>query len=274
MLVPVIGIIQISPDAAHADRYTYLPEIGLAIAAIWAVADGSVRWKQRRPCGVKPINPNTPPNPTTPQGRLILGGLMAAVIGALMICAHAQTSYWKNNETLWTRALACTSGNSVAHNNIGYALYQKGDVKDAISHYKQALENYPNYAEAHYNLGVVFLKMGELDDAIAEYKQALKIKPDYMEAHFDLGAALALKGNLDEAVAQYRKVLEIRPDYPEADYNLGKVLLLKGDLDGAMACLDKTTAASPDPRQDGTTSATNFCKNGIGNAPLCAIGRR
>ncbi len=246
MLVPVIGIIQISPDAAHADRYTYLPEIGLAIAAIWAVADGSVRWKQRRPCGVKPINPNTPPNPTTPQGRLILGGLMAAVIGALMICAHAQTSYWKNDETLWTRALVCTSGNSVAHNNIGYALYQKGDVKDAISHYKQALENYPNYAEAHYNLGVVFLKMGELDDAIAEYKQALKIEPDYMEAHFDLGAALALKGNLDEAVAQYQKVLEIRPDYAEADYNLGKVLLLKGDLDGAMACLDKTTTGSPD----------------------------
>jgi tetratricopeptide (TPR) repeat protein len=225
MLVPVIGIIQISPDAAHADRYTYLPGIGLAIAAIWAVADESVRWKQR---------------------RLILGGLMAGVIGALMICAHAQTSYWKNDETLWTRALDCTPGNSVAHNNLGYALYQKGNVKDAIRHYKQALENYPNYAEAHYNLGVVFLKMGALDDAIAEYRQALKIVPDYMEAHFDLGAALALKGNLDEAVAQYRKVLEIRPDYAEADYNLGKVLLLKGDLDGAMTCLDKTTIGSPD----------------------------
>ena len=225
MLVPVIGIIQISPDAAHANRYTYLPEIGLALAGTWAVADWSAGWKQR---------------------RVILGGLMAIIIGALAICGHAQTSYWKNGETLWTRALDCTSDNSVAHNNIGYALYQKGKVEDAIRHYKQALEINPNYAQAHFNLGVIFLKQGELDDAIAEYKQALKIDPDYMEAHFDLGSALALKGNLDEAIAQYRKVLEIRPEYAEADYNLGRVLLLKGDLNEAMAHLDKTNAGSPD----------------------------
>ena len=116
--------------------------------------------------------------------------------------------------------------------------------------------------------------MGELDDAIAEYKQALKIDPTTWKPTSTWALRLALKGNLDEAVAQYQKVLEISPDYAEADYNLGKVLLLKGDLDGAMACLDKTTTGNPDPRQDGSTSATNFYRNGIGNAPWCAIGRR
>ena len=226
MLVPVIGIIQISPDAAHADRYTYLPEIGLAIAVAWAVADWSAGWKYR---------------------RMILGALMISVIGALTACGHIQTSYWKDGESLWERALACTSDNSVAHNNIGYTLYQKGEVEDAIRHYNLALKINPNYAQAHFNLGVVFLKKGALNDAIAECKQALKIDPDYMEAHFDLGAALALQGNLDEAAGQYRKVLEISPDYAEAEYNLGKVLLLKGDLDEAMSCLDKTSAGSPDP---------------------------
>ena len=225
MLVPVIGIIQISPDAAHADRYTYLPEIGLAIAGIWAVGDWSVGWKHR---------------------RMILGALMTAVIGALMVCGHIQTAYWKDSESLWTRALACTSRNSVAHSNYGYVLYQKGDVQDAIRNYKEALEINLDYAQAHFNLGVVFLNRGELEDAIAEYKQALKIDPDYMEAHFDLGSALALNGNLEEAIAQYRKVLEIKPDYAEADYNLGRILLLNGNLDEAMACLDKTAAGGPD----------------------------
>lgn len=225
MLVPVIGIIQISPDAAHADRYTYLPEIGLAIAGIWAVADWSARWKQR---------------------RFILGGLMAIVIGGLIVCGRAQTSYWQNGMSLWTRALACTSANSVAHNNIGYVLYRNGDVEDAISHYHQALKINPDYAQAHFNLGVVFLKKGDVEDAITEYRQALAIMPDYMEAHFDLGAALVLTGNLDEAVAEYRKVLKIQPDYAEAEYNLGRVLLLNGDFGEAIALFDKTNAGSKD----------------------------
>jgi tetratricopeptide (TPR) repeat protein len=224
MLFPVIGVIQISPDAAHADRYTYLPEIGLAIAVTWLIGDLSIQWKRR---------------------QLVLGGLMIAVISALTICGHAQTSYWQNGQILWSRALACTSRNSVAHNNIGYVLYQKGDIEDAINQYNQALEINPNYAQAHFNLGVVFLKRGEVDDAIAEYNQALQIMPDYLEAHFDLGAALVLKGNLPEAIAQYRKVLKIKPDYAEACYNLGRVLLLNGDWDEAMVCLDKTAAGSP-----------------------------
>ena len=225
MLFPVMGIIQISPDAAHADRYTYLPEIGLAIAVTWLIGDLSIQWKQR---------------------KLVLGGLIIAVISALTICGHAQTSYWQNGQTLWSRALACTSRNSVAHNNIGYVLYQKGDVEDAIKQYNQALEINPNYAQAHFNLGVVHLKRGEVDDAIAEYNHALAIMPDYMEAHFDLGTALALKGNLDGAIAQYQQVLKMQPDYAEANYNLGRVLLLNGDTDKAIGYLDKTFAADSD----------------------------
>ena len=149
---------------------------------------------------------------------------MAIIIGALAVCGNAQTSYWQNGQTLWTRALDCTHANSVAHNNIGYVLYQKGDVEDAIQHYNLALKINPNYAQAPFNLGVVFLKSGKIDEAIAEFNHALAIMPDYLEAHFDLGAALVLKGNLNEAIAQYQQVLKIQPDYAEADYNLDQVI--------------------------------------------------
>ena len=97
MLVPMIGIVS-AGDFAHADRNTYLPQIGLYVLVTWAVADWGARWNQR---------------------RLVWGGLMIAVVGALMFCARAQASYWKNSESLWTRALACTSGNYLAHNNLG-----------------------------------------------------------------------------------------------------------------------------------------------------------
>ena len=174
-------------DAAHADRYTYLPEIGLAIAVTWAVADWSAGWKHR---------------------RAVLGGLMIAVIGALMVCAHIQTSYWKNDETLWTRALDCTSGNSVAHNNLGLALAKKGDVEGAIAQFRQALEIHPDDAEIHYNLGVALFVKGDLDGAIAQYQKALDNAPDNAEFHNNLGTALFAKGSVEEAIAQFQESIK------------------------------------------------------------------
>ncbi|MGD1083144.1 MAG: tetratricopeptide repeat protein [Verrucomicrobiota bacterium] len=247
MVFPVIGIIQISPDTAHADRYTYLPQIGLALAGTWAVAEWGAGWKYRRE---------------------IFGALMIAVVGALMVCAHRQTSYWQDPESLWTRALARTSNNSVAHNNIGHALFQKGKLEEAVGHYKQALEINTNYAQAHYNLGVVCLKQNDTDGAIAEFIRAMRVRPDYMEAHFDLGTALALKGDLDEAILEYKTALEIEPDFVQANYNLGKALLLKGDVDPAMSCLSKTIPVSQDPLANWYNFGNGFLQE---PDPSCAI---
>jgi tetratricopeptide (TPR) repeat protein len=223
MLVPAIGLVQIS-FYAHADRYTYLPGIGLAIAGTWAVADWSQGWKHR---------------------RLVLGCLMAALTGVLMVWGHIQTSYWKNSESLWIRALACTPANSVAHNNLGNALVKDGKVDDAIEHYKKALEINPAYDMAHYNLGDALVMKGNLGEAIAQYRKALEINPSYEDAHYNLGNALAMKGNLEEAIAHYRKALESGPGSAEAHNNLGKALAMQGNLEEAIAHYQKAVAIKP-----------------------------
>ena len=224
MLFPVIGVIQILFNVAHADHYTYLPEIGTAIALTWSVAEWSARWKRR---------------------RWILGGLMAAVIGALTVRAHTQTAYWKDNETLWTRTLDCTSGNSVAHNDLGLALAQKGDVEGAIAQYKMALEIHPNDEDVHYNLGVELFLKGDVDGAVAQYKTALEIAPGNAEYHNNLGSALFAKGAVEDAVAQFEESLTIQPDHADARFNLGTALLKLGKLDEAIAQFRKTLEINP-----------------------------
>jgi tetratricopeptide (TPR) repeat protein len=236
MLVPVIGLIQIS-YYAHADRYTYLPGIGMAIAGTWAVADWSAGWKYR---------------------RLIVGGLMVTAIATLAVCGHIQTSYWKDNPTLWARALACTSDNAVALNNMGTFLVKHGKLEDAIVDFKKSLQIMPQFADAMNNLGKALALQGADDEAIGFYQKALEIKPDFLNARLNLGNLLLKHGRLDEAAAQFRSALEIQPDAEEAQYNLGKALLLKGDYDGAVACFQKMAPLSPVPLERWQSLAKHF----------------
>ena len=169
MMIPVIGIVQIS-YYAHADRYTYLPQIGLYLLLTWAAADLCAGWRHR---------------------RLVLGGCSTVILVALIFCAHTQVSYWRNSESLWTHVLACTSDNYTAHNNLGDALFQKGNVDEAITQYQTALQIKPDYAGAHNNLGNALLQKGRVDEAITHYQAALQIKPDYAEAQNNLAWVLA-----------------------------------------------------------------------------------
>jgi tetratricopeptide (TPR) repeat protein len=225
MLVPVVGIVQISFNAAHADRYTYLPGIGLVLAGTWAVGDWSLGWKQR---------------------RAALGGLMAAVIGALMVCAWKQTTYWKSDETLWSHTLACTTDNYLAHCNLAEALLQKGRVDEAIAHYQKVLEVKPDYAQAHYDLALALRQKGRVDEAIAQYQYALQINPGYAEAHNNLAEALLQKGRVDEAITQYQKILQIKPDSANAHFNLAIALRQKGRVDEAIAQYQQALQINPD----------------------------
>ena len=207
MLVPVIGLVQIS-YYAHADRYTYLPEVGLYLMVTWAAAELCAGWRQR---------------------RLVLGGLATVILVALILCARTQTMYWRDSETLWTHTLACTSDNAVAHFYLGKTLFQKGQTDEAIAQYQQALEIKPNYAAAQGNIGNALVKKGQMDEAIAQYQQALQIDPDYAEVCNNLGNALLSKGRADEAVIQYQKALQLKPDAVDVLNNLAWLLATSPD---------------------------------------------
>ena len=237
MLVPVIGLVS-SGLRAHADRYTYLPQIGLYLIIAWA-ATGLVAGRR--------------------HGRLLVGGLAFAVVVALILCARSQVSYWRNSELLWTHTLACTSANVIAHNNLGNALFQKGNVDEAFVHYQKALQINPDYAEAHVNLGNALFKKGNVDEAFVHYQKALQINPDYAEAHVNLGNALLLRGNVDEAIVHYQKALHIEPDYATAHDNLGYALLQKGNVDEAIDHFQKALRINPEYAK---------AHNSLGNALL------
>ena len=224
MLIPVIGVVQIS-YYAHADRYTYLPQIGLYVLLTWGAAE---LCGGRRYC------------------RLVLGGLAAVILAALIFGARTQASYWRNSESLWVHTLACTSDNCVADDNFGLVLYQKGKVDEAIAHYQKALALEPNFANAHYNLGNALFDKGRVDEAMAQFQEALKIQPDFAEAHNNLGNALLGKGRVDEAMAEIQEALKIQPDFAAAHNNLGNALVDKGRVDEAIAQYQKALNIQPD----------------------------
>jgi tetratricopeptide (TPR) repeat protein len=224
MLVPAIGLVQ-SGLRAYADRYTYLPQIGLYLMLTWGAADLCAGWRHR---------------------RVVLGGGSAIILTALIICARAQTAYWRNSESLWTHTLACTSANYIAHNNLGYALLQKGSVDEAMVHFQKSLQIKPDDAEACYNLGYALLQKGRVNEAIAHFHKALQINPDYSEAHNNLGNVLLQMGSVAEAITHYQKALQIKPDNAVIRNNLGNALFQKGRVDEAITQYQAALQIRPD----------------------------
>jgi protein O-mannosyl-transferase len=198
MLLPVLGLIQVG-NQAHADRYTYLPQIGICIAVTWLAAEWHL-------------------------SRMAFGGLMTAVIAVLMVCAWKQTTYWKDNETLWNHTINCTTNNFEARSNLGSALMEKGKVDDAITQFQEALRINPRAANVHNNLGTGLHQKGRVDEAIAEIQKALQINPDNALFHFNLAKMLQQTGRTAEAIAQYQMDLQIDPADVDAQYNLAWLL--------------------------------------------------
>jgi protein O-mannosyl-transferase len=219
MLVPAIGIVQISYHS-HADRFTYLPGVGLVLAVTWLVAEWRV-------------------------SRVALGSLMAGLLALFMFCAWQQTGYWQSSETLWSHTLACTTDNDVAQNNLGFDLMQRGRMNAAITCFQQALQIRPDDADARNNLGYAFLQIGKADKAIPCFQRALQIRPDYAEARNNLGIALFRQGKTDDAAACFQQALQIKPDYTEALNNLGNTFMQKGRLDEAIPCFQRALQIKP-----------------------------
>ena len=201
MLVPVIGLVQVGWQG-HADRYTYLPQIGLYIAGSWALADLSVSWRHR---------------------RMVLGAAALFVIGALSWGAWIQASYWRDSETLFTHALAVTRNNDVAENNLGIIFLQKGQLEEAISRLQAAIDLRPENGPAHDNLAKAFLQKGRLEEAMVHYRKFLEIEPQNVEARNILGTALIQQGHVKEAIQQWQEALAIEPENGNAASNLAWV---------------------------------------------------
>jgi tetratricopeptide (TPR) repeat protein len=233
MLVPVLGIIQVG-EQGWADRYTYLPQIGLYLCLTWGIADLSARW---------------------PQRRIALGAGAALAVASLAWTARAQTFHWRDSESLWTHTLAVTSASSVSHNNLGDVFYQRGKIDEALAHYQKALEirlreHTSRYdfvlALTHANIGGALQQKGLLDDAISHYQKAIELQPNYAEGYLGLGGALAAKGQLDDALVPLQKAVTIRPDLAVACADLASVFLAKGQHAEAVAYYQK--ALDLDPR--------------------------
>ena len=268
MLVPVIGVVQFGAQA-EADRFTYLPQIGLAVALAWTAGEAFRRW---------------------PAGRRAYGLGAAFVLTAMIVCAWRQTGYWCDSFTLWTHTLACNPRNVTAHvdlgtalkklgrndeamaqyrtalaigrddpaarrdagvalafarGNLGVALMKRGRTDEAIEQYRQALKYKPDFATAHYNLGIALAKGGRTDEAIGHYRRAVELKPDFVEAHRNLAAALAGRGQIGEAIDHYRQALELRPDFVEAHCDLAAVSASRGCADEAIAHYQQALDSSP-----------------------------
>jgi tetratricopeptide (TPR) repeat protein len=201
MLAPVIGIIQVG-NQARADRYTYLPQIGLYVLLTWLAADLLAGWRHR---------------------RLLLRTLAIVILAPLALAARTQASYWQNSQSLWTRTIASTSDNAIAHTNLAEAFFQKGQMEEAIEHARKALQIDPNQSVAHSALGLAFLQKRRLDDAIIHLQKALEITPN-AAAHSNLGVALTQRGRIDEALDHYQKALELNPHAIDAHTNMAWVL--------------------------------------------------
>ena len=201
MLVPVIGILQVGWQG-RADRYTYLPEIGLYILIAWSAVDLSAKWRHH---------------------RKILALSAAVVIATLSWRAWIQTSYWRDSETLWAHTLEVTGNNDVAQNNLGIVLLQKGQVDEAITRFKSAIELRPENAPAHDNLAKAFLQKGQAADAMVQYRQLLEIQPENLEGRNILGTILIQQGRVREAIEQWEETLVMQPDNGNAKSNLAWV---------------------------------------------------
>jgi tetratricopeptide (TPR) repeat protein len=201
MLVPVIGLVQVGWQG-HADRYTYLPQIGLYIAVTWAVTDLSRSWRFQ---------------------RIALGIAAAVVLSAITWSSRLQTSYWRDSETLFSHALAVTSNNDVALNNLGIISLDKGQLDDAIFKLQAAIDLRPENAPAHDNLAKALLRKGQVSEAMVHYRKFLELEPASVEARNTLGTALIQQGHVREAIDQWQEALARQPDNGNAASNLAWV---------------------------------------------------
>jgi protein O-mannosyl-transferase len=224
MLTPVIGLLQVGMVSV-ADRFAYLPHVGLAIALAFGAADLVRSWR-------------------CPRWVCIAAG--SAVLATLMACAWHETSFWRDSKTLWSRALEHTKNNCMAHYCLGLALSDAREYPAAIREYRDAMAICSDMPEIHSHLGVALLHVGQPQEALDQFQTALRINPDYVEGHNQFGAALAELGRPDEAQRQYEIALRLDPRYAQAHQNLANRFVQQGNTAQALKEYETALAIDPD----------------------------
>ena len=222
-LAPVIGIVQVGAQAM-ADRYTYIPLIGLFMIGVWSISDllGKIRFRRM-------------------TIRIVVGGAASV----LLVATSVQISYWRDSRALFEHAVRVTVDNSEAQTNLGVALGKQGDLDASVASFSTALKIKPNSHEAHANLGIALGKQGKAEEAILHLLEAVKIKPGFQKAHHDLGILLEAQGRRGEAITHYSKVVEINPDHETAHYSLGLALAREGRTEEAIAHFSEALRVTP-----------------------------
>jgi len=256
-LTPVIGLVQVG-EQAMADRYAYLPLIGIFVILAWGANELASIW-QVKPAALK---------------------LAAAAVLTLCLCLTArQAGYWKNSRTLFTHALAVTTDNPVAHANLGEALDKQGktleakeqflealkidpesvstltglgvlnahsgEIGAAIEYFRAALKRNPSSSDAHYGLGNALAGQGKFAEAAAEFEAAIRSKPDSADAYNNLGVMEFRQGLTTKAIDHFEAALRVDPDFPDAHSQLGSLLMQLGHPDAAISHFEEAVRLSP-----------------------------
>ncbi len=222
-LLPVIGLVDLGPHE-FADRYSYIPLVGLFIIIAWGSAD--LLERLRLP-------------------RFVSSAAAGTVILVLMICAFIQVGYWKDSLTLFGHSISVTTGNYKAQNNLGLAFEAEGKLEEAVFHYSEAIRIRPSYPKSHANLAMVLGKQGKISEALPHFIETVRITPNDAKAQHNLGITLARLGRLDEAITAFSDALRYKPDYAEAHNGLGAALASKGRLDEAASHFSAALRINP-----------------------------
>jgi tetratricopeptide (TPR) repeat protein len=225
-LVPVIGLVQVGAQA-RADRYMYIPMVGLLVMVIWGATE--ILEKLR--------------------AKTLAIPLAAAACVASAVLSGVQAGYWRNSETLFRHALAVTADNPVANHNLGsYLMASPGRLSEALPYLEAATRINPDSAPARTDLGTALGELGRVPDAIAQLQIAVRLEPDAPKPHISLGTALAIAGRLPEAAAEFESALRIDPDDAAVQSNLGIALSgIPGRLPDALRHLEEADRLRPDP---------------------------
>jgi Flp pilus assembly protein TadD/4-amino-4-deoxy-L-arabinose transferase-like glycosyltransferase len=223
-LVPVIGLVQVG-EQALADRYTYVPLIGVFLMLVWAVADALANWRFRR----------------------VAASVAAGVLlTALCVLTWRQAARWRDNLTLYEHTLNVTSNNYVINNNLGFALSKAGRRAEGIERLNEALRIKPDFFEAHNSLGAALTEEKRYAEALKHFEEAARLQPGVAKVHSNMGAALGSMNRLDEAVVQLNEALRLDPDYAATHLNLGIIYLRQGKNEEAAARLAKAVQLQPE----------------------------
>ena len=220
MLIPVIGIVQVGLQG-HADRYTYLPQIGLDIALVWLIWDLTKSCLPRRSASAKAGRPQ----------KIVLSSAAAIVLVTLSSLSWKQTTHWRDTEALWRHTLAVTPDSDVAHAGLGGILFVRGQIDESIDHYERALRLRDGNVAAHFGLGRALAAKQKTDPAIFHFQKALSIQPDNIGASNDLGVMFASKGEIREAISAWQQSLSFDPDNADAANNIAWARATAADPD-------------------------------------------